>query len=67
MKIEREHGRMKNKRKLFIAMILIRHKGCLVEIGEVDWAEDEFVLDSTCGSPATNFLAKEEEQAQEAR
>ena len=38
-----------------------------MEIGEVDWAEDEIMLDSTCGSPARDFLAKEEEQAQEAR
>ena len=39
----------------------------MVEIGEVDRAEDEIVLDSTCGSPARDFLAEEEEQAQEAR
>ena len=38
-----------------------------MEIGEVDWAEDEIVLDSTRGSPVRDFLAKEEEQAQEAR
>ena len=47
--------------------MLIEHEGRLVEIGEVDWAEDEIVLDSTCGSPARDFLAEEEEQAQEAR
>ena len=47
--------------------MLIEHEGCLVEIGEVDWAKDEIVLDSTRGSPARDFLAKEEEQAQEAR
>ena len=47
--------------------MLIEHEGRLVEIGEVDWAEDEIVLDSTRGSPAWDFLAKEEEQAQEAR
>ena len=38
-----------------------------MEIGEVARAENEIVLDSTCGSPARDFLAKEEEQAQEAR
>ena len=47
--------------------MLIEHEGRLVEIGEVDRAEDEIVLDSTRGSPARDFLAKEEEQAQEAR
>ena len=47
--------------------MLIEHKGCLVEIREVDRAEDEIVPDSTRGSPARDFLAKEEEQAQEAR
>ena len=47
--------------------MLIEHKGRLVEIGEVDRAEDEIVLDSTRGSPARDFLAEEEEQAQEAR
>ena len=47
--------------------MLIEHEGQLVEIGEVDWAEDEIMLDSTCGSPARDFLAEEEEQAQEAR
>ena len=47
--------------------MLIKHEGRLVEIGEVDWAEDEIVLDSTRGSPARDFLAEEEEQAQEAR
>ena len=31
--------------------MLIEHEGCLVEIGEVDWAKDEIVLDSTRGSP----------------
>ena len=46
--------------------MLIEHKGRLVEIGEVDRAEDEIVPDSTRGSPARDFLA-EEEQAQEAR
>ena len=46
--------------------MLIEHKGQLVEIGEVDCAEDEIVPDSTHGSPARDFLA-EEEQAQEAR
>ena len=38
-----------------------------MEIGEADQAEDEIMLDSTCGSPARDFLAEEEEQAQEAR
>ena len=38
-----------------------------MEIGEVDQAEDEIVLDSTHGNPVRDFLAKEEEQAQEAR
>ena len=38
-----------------------------MEIGEVDWAEDEIMLDSARGSPARDFLAEEEEQAQEAR
>ena len=47
--------------------MLIKHEGQLVEIGEVDRAEDEIVLDSTRGSPARDFLAEEEEQAQEAR
>ena len=47
--------------------MLIEHKGQLVEIGEVDWVEDEIVPDSTCGSPARDFLAEEDEQAQEAR
>ena len=47
--------------------MLIRHEGRLVEIGEVDRAEDEVVLDSTRGSPARDFLAEEEEQAQEAQ
>ena len=47
--------------------MLIEHEGCLVEIGEVDWAEDEIVPDSTCGSPVRDFLAQEDEQAQEAR
>ena len=47
--------------------MLIKHKGRLVEIGEVDQAKDEIVLDSTHGSPVRDFLAKEEEQAQEAR
>ena len=47
--------------------MLIEHGGRLVEIGEVDQAEDEIVLDSTHGSPARDFLAKEEEQGQEAR
>ena len=47
--------------------MLIKHEGQLVEIGEVDRAEDEIMLDSTRGSPARDFLAKEEEQAQEAR
>ena len=47
--------------------MLIRHEGRLVEIGEVDRAEDELVPDSTRGSPARDFLAEEEEQAQEAR
>ena len=47
--------------------MLIEHEGRLVEIGEVDQAEDEIMLDSTCGSPARDFLAQEEEQAQEAR
>ena len=47
--------------------MLIEHEGRLVEIGKVDWAEDEIVLDFTCGSPARDFLAEEEEQAQEAR
>ena len=47
--------------------MLIEHEGHLVEIGEVDWAEDEIVLDSTCGSPVRDFLGEEEEQAQEAR
>ena len=46
--------------------MLIKHEGRLVEIGEVDRAKDEIVLDSTHGSPARDFLAKEE-QAQEAR
>ena len=39
----------------------------MVEIGEVDRAEDEIMPDSTRGSPARDFLAEEEEQAQEAR
>ena len=47
--------------------MLIEHEGKLVEIGEVDRAEDEIVPDSTHGSPARDFLAEEEEQAQEAR
>ena len=47
--------------------MLIEHEGQLVEIGEVDWAEDKIVPDSTRGSPARDFLAEEEEQAQEAR
>ena len=47
--------------------MLIEHEGCLVEIGEVDQAKDEIVLDSTHGSPVRDFLGKEEEQAQEAR
>ena len=47
--------------------MLIEHEGRLVEIGEVDRAKDEIVLDSTRGSPARDFLAEEEEQAQEAR
>ena len=47
--------------------MLIEHEGQLVEIGEVDRAKDEIMLDSTCGSPARDFLAEEEEQAQEAR
>ena len=47
--------------------ILIEHEGRLVEIGEVDRAEDKVVLDSTRGSPVRDFLAEEEEQAQEAR
>ena len=47
--------------------MLIEHEGQLVEIGEVDQAEDEIVLDSTRRSPARDFLAEEEEQAQEAR
>ena len=47
--------------------MLIEHKGRLVEIGEVDCAEDEIVPDSTHGSPARDFLTEEEEQAQEAR
>ena len=47
--------------------MLIEHEGRLVEIGEVDRAEDEIVPDSTRGSPARDFLAEEEEQAQEAR
>ena len=47
--------------------ILIKREEQLVEIGEVDRAEDEIVLDSTRGSPARDFLAEEEEQAQEAR
>ena len=38
-----------------------------MEIGEVDRAKDEIVPDSTRGSPARDFLAEEEEQAQEAR
>ena len=38
-----------------------------MEIGEVDRAKDEVVLDSTLGSPARDFLAEEEEQAQEVR
>ena len=46
--------------------MLIEHEGQLVEIGEVDQAEDEIVPDSTCGSPARDFLVVEE-QAQEAR
>ena len=33
----------------------------------MDQAKDEIVLDSTHGSPARDFLAKKEEQAQEAR
>ena len=33
----------------------------------MDQAKDEIVLDSTCGSPVRDFLAEEEEQAQEAR
>ena len=37
-----------------------------MEIGEVDQAEDKIILDSTRGSPARDFLAKGEEQAQEA-
>ena len=37
-----------------------------MEIGEVDHAEDEIVLDSTHGSPVRDSLAEEEEQAQEA-
>ena len=47
--------------------MLIEHEGQLVEIGEVDRAEDEIVLDSTRRSPVRDFLAEEEEQAQEAR
>ena len=47
--------------------MLIEHEGRLVEIGEVDCAEDEIVPDSTRGSPVRDFLAKEEKQAQEAR
>ena len=47
--------------------MLIEHEGRLVEIGEVDRAEDEIVPDSTHGSPVRDFLAEEEEQAQEAR
>ena len=47
--------------------MLIEHEGRLVKIGEVDQAEDEIVLDSTCGSPVRDFLAQEGEQAQEAR
>ena len=47
--------------------MLIEHEGRLVEIGEVDRAEDEIVPDSTRGSPVRDFLAEEEEQAQEAR
>ena len=35
--------------------MLIEHEGQLVEIGEVDQAEDEIVLDSTRGSPARVF------------
>ena len=47
--------------------MLFEHEGRLVEIGEVDQAEDEIVLDSTRGSPVRDFLAEEGEQAQEAR
>ena len=47
--------------------MLIEHEGQLVEIGEVDRAEDEIVPDSTRGSPVRDFLGEEEEQAQEAR
>ena len=46
---------------------LIEHEGRLVEIGEVDRAKDEIVPDSTRGSPVRDFLAEEDEQAQEAR
>ena len=38
-----------------------------MDIGEVDWAEDEIILDSTHGSPVRDFLVEEEAQAQEAR
>ena len=47
--------------------MLIEHKGRLVEMEEVDRAEDEIVLDFTRGSPVRDFLGEEEEQAQEAR
>ena len=47
--------------------MLIKHEGRLVEVGEVDRAEDEIVPDSTRGGPVRDFLAQEEEQAQEAR
>ena len=47
--------------------MLIEHEGRLVEMGEVDCAEDEIVPDSTCGSLVRDFLGEEEEQAQEAR
>ena len=47
--------------------MLIEHKGRLVEVGEVDRVKDEIVPDSTHGSLVRDFLAEEEEQAQEAR
>ena len=45
--------------------MLIEHEGRLVEIGEVDHAKDEIILDSTRGSPVRDFLGEEEEQAQD--
>ena len=46
--------------------MLIRHEGRLVEIGEVDCAEDEIVPDSEVGEPVRDFVEEELEQAQEA-